>query len=180
MNKRNLLIVCGIVIVVIAAILVWKNCYKWQNNAVGSEYSDYKSIEYVINGQKVRLGNEVRYFGNDLKTDLDGDGREDIVFLVTHHPGGTGTFYYAVGAINTESGYVGTDGYSMGDRISPQSINVSTNPVHKNVIVVNYADRAPGEPMAAFPTVGRSAYIKLDRASMMWGIVVPNFEGESR
>ncbi len=157
--------------------------------------ADYKSAAYMINGARVQLTNGVaetaaapgsaskvitRYFGDELKTDLNDDGREDIVFLLTQETGGSGTFFYAVAALATPTGYAGSDGYLLGDRIAPQNIVLSENPRHKNVIVVNYADRAPGEPMTTRPSMGKSAYLKLDPASMQWGIVVPNFEGESR
>jgi hypothetical protein len=48
------------------------------------------------------------------------------------------------------------------------------------VIVVNYADRAPNEPMTAQLHVGKGVYLKLDLETMQWGIVAPDFEGESR
>jgi len=115
-----------------------------------------------------------------LITDLNGDGREDVAFLITQETGGSGTFFYVVGALNTENGYIGSDGYLLGDRVAPQNINVSQNPNHKYVIVANYADRAPGEPMTTRPSIGKSAYLKLDVERMQWAIVVPDFEGESR
>ena len=121
-----------------------------------------------------------RYFGNELKTDLNGDGREDIAFILTQERGGSGTFFYAVAVLNTEDGYVGSDGYFLGDRIAPQSTNLSPHPRHKNVVVFNYVDRKPGEPMTAIPSVGKSVYLKLDPVIMQWGIVEPDFEGESR
>lgn len=157
--------------------------------------TDHKNAEYSIAGTWVTLVNgqsvseaapgsasqiTTKYFGNELKTDLNGDGQIDIAFLITQDGGGTGTFYYVVGALNTEAGYVGSDGYLLGDRIAPQNMQISPNPRHKNVIVANYADRNPGEPITARPSVGKSAYLKLDTASMQWGIVEPNFEGESR
>ncbi|MEK7462398.1 MAG: hypothetical protein AAB618_02385 [Patescibacteria group bacterium] len=158
------------------------------------EASDYKDAEYRIEGTLVQLTDGVSvmdaapgssskittsYFGNEFMTDLNGDGREDIVFLLTQDTGGSGTFYYAVAALNLEEGYVGSDGYLLGDRIAPQSIETSPNPRHKSVVVVNYADRAVGEPMTTQPSVGKSVYLKLDSSDMKWGIVEPNFEGES-
>ena len=122
----------------------------------------------------------VRYYGNELKVDLNSDGREDIVFIVTEDTGGSGLFYYAVTALRTDEGYIGSDGYLLGDRIVPQGIELSKNPRHVGVVVVNYADRKPGEPMTAQPSVGKSAYIKIDPKAMQWGIVVADFEGESR
>lgn len=157
--------------------------------------TDYKDAAYVIEGKRVQLVHGIatteaapgaasqivtRYFGNELKTDLDGDGREDIAFVLTQETGGSGVFFYAVVALNTDHGYVGSDGYFLGDRIAPQSTNVSQNPRHKDVVVFNYADRAPGEPMSARPSVGKSVYLKLDPANMQWGIVEPGFEGEAR
>ena len=154
-----------------------------------------KDATYVIEGKVVTVKNGVsemeimpgsaskiitRYFGNELKTDLDGDGPDDVAFLLTQEGGGSGTFFYAVAALNTNAGYIGSDGYPLGDRIAPQSTNLSPNPRHKYVIVVNYADRAPGEPMTTRPSVGKSAYLKLSPATMQWGIVEPDFEGESR
>ncbi len=142
--------------------------------------SDYRDAEFVIDGTRVALGDSTRYFGNELKMDLNDDGREDVAFIISHSGGGSGTFYYAVAALNTERGYVGSDGYLLGDRIAPQSTNVSPNPRHRGVVVFNYADRAEGEPMVASPSVGKSAYLKLNVDTMQWGIVEPDFEGEAR
>lgn len=156
---------------------------------------DHKNAEYLINGEMVQLVNGVsekeilpgseskvitKYFGNELQTDLNNDGREDIVFLLTQETGGSGVFFYVVSALNTKNGYIGSDGYFLGDRIAPQTTNLSQNPRHKNVVIVNYADRYPGEPMTTRPSLGKSAYIKLDTERMQWGIVLPDFEGESR
>ncbi len=156
--------------------------------------TDYKDAEFFLEGQRVKLSGGVseteaapgsaskittRYFGNELKTDLNGDGREDVAFILTQNSGGSGTFFYAVAALNTERGYVGSDGYLLGDRIAPQSTELSPNPRHENVVVFNYADRAEGEPMTAQPAVGKSTYLKLDPDSMQWGIVEPDFEGEA-
>lgn len=143
--------------------------------------SDYKAATYIIEGQPTVIdGTTTRYFGNELKTDLNGDGREDVAFLVTHSPGGSGTFYYVVGAVQDADGrYQGTDGYFLGDRIAPQTTNVSQDPRHVRVIVVNYADRAAGEPMTARPSIGKSAYLKLNPDTMQWGVVLSPEESQS-
>jgi hypothetical protein len=156
---------------------------------------DYKDATYVIERAPVTLADGyaesetapgsaskvlTRYFGNEMHTDLNDDGREDVVFLLTQETGGTGTFFYAVAALDTEDGWVGSDGYLLGDRIAPQTTDLSQNPRHVNVVVINYADRAPGESMSAQPTEAKSAYLKLDIERMQWGIVVADFEGESR
>lgn len=155
---------------------------------------DHKNTTYIIDGQRTTLINGVaenkldpnseskmitRYFGNELITDLDGDGEDDIAFIVTQSAGGSGTFYYAVAAIKTSEGYIGSDGYLLGDRISPQTIDISHNPRHKNVVVFNYVDRKRDEPMSVVPTRGKSVYLKIVPESNQWAIVESDFEGES-
>ncbi len=191
--KKILLGIVVVVVLLVAAFYVF-NAYIY-NEKQAPTAADYKDAEYRIDGIPVQLIDGVseieaapgsasmivtRYFGNDYETDLNNDGRLDKVFLLTQEPGGSGVFYYVVAALNTERGYVGSDGYLLGDRIAPQTIEASPNPSHVNVIVANYADLGTGEAMTDEPSVGKSAYLKLDEASMMWGIVEPNFEGESR
>jgi hypothetical protein len=155
--------------------------------------NDYKNTKYIIDGNEIQLKDGyaestipqstskiiTRYFGNEFITDLNNDGLDDVVFILTQETGGSGTFYYAVGAINTYKGYVGSDGYYLGDRIAPQSIENSPNPRHKNVVVINYAERKNGEPMTTQPSEMKSVYLKIGQ-DKIWGIVIPDFEGESR
>lgn len=185
-------IVATLVILIIAFYALNSYIYNEKQAVVTA---DYKDVSYNIEGTIVQLKDGLseteaapgsasmittRYFGNEYKADLNNDGREDVVFLLTQETGGSGIFYYVVAALNTEGGYIGSDGYLLGDRIAPQTINTSPNPRHQNVIVANYADRALGEPMSTQPSIGHSAYLKLDTDSMTWGIVEPSFEGESR
>ena len=182
----------GIVVAAVGGFFAL-NTYIYNEKQTGA--ASYKDAAYYIDGTLVQLmGGEAqteavpgsatkiitKYFGNELEVDLNDDGRKDTVFLLTQTTGGSGTFYYAAAALNTPQGYVGSDAYLLGDRVAPQTTELSQNPRHKNVVVINYADRAPGEPMTAQPSVGKSAYIKLDPETMQWGIVEPNFEGESR
>ena len=188
----------GATVIVAVAVLVGGCSPHSENQSQGPAAvpgTEYKNAEYMIEGQRIRLTNGLaeadtspgsasrivtRYLGNELKTDLNDDGREDVVFLLTQQRGGSATFFYAVAALNTEAGYLGSDGYLLGDRIAPQTTLVSRNPRHKNVVVVNYQDRRPDEPMTTQPSVGKSVYLKLDPEAVRWGVVVPGFEGESR
>lgn len=131
--------------------------------------SDYRDATYQINGRSVTLKNGLseiqiapntssklvtRYFGNAAEGDINSDGQPDIVFLVTQSGSGSGTFFYAVAALNVGTGYQGTNAVLLGDRIAPQ-----TTVIDNGKIVVNYADRAPGEPMTTAPSVGVSKYL---------------------
>ena len=162
--------------------------------------ADYRDAEYMIQGERVRLTGGIseketvpgsasktitRYFGNEVRHDLDDDGREDVVFLLTQETGGSGIFYYVVAALNTERGYVGSEAFLLGDRIAPQTTHMdegitSRGTNRQNVIVVNYAVRLPGEPFTVRPSLGKSIWLKLDPATMQFDEVAKNFEGESR
>jgi hypothetical protein len=133
---------------------------------------DYKNTIYTIEGRRIELTDGVseieaapgsaekittRFFGNEVIADLNGDEIPDIAFLLTQTSGGTGTFYYIVAALQTDGGgYAGTNGILLGDRIAPQ-----TTEFRDGRIIVNYADRKPGEPFATVPSVGKSAYFIL-------------------
>lgn len=131
----------------------------------------HKDISVEIEGQVVKLANGVaeteaapgsaskivtRYFGNEAAGDLNADGNADIAFLITQSRGGSGTFFYVVAALRTATGYAGTNAVLLGDRIAPQTTQVANGE-----LTVNYADRKPGEPMVASPSVGVSKYLKI-------------------
>lgn len=152
---------------------------------------DFRDVTFWVSGEPVTLVNGVaqaqtalggasittiRYFGNEIIHDIDGDGIDDVVFLITQETGGSGTFFYAVGALKRDSGYTGTHAVYVGDRIAPQNISKGEG----RQVIVNYADRAPGEPFTTPPSVGKSLYLLLDPKILEFGEVVQNFEGESR
>ena len=151
---------------------------------------DHRNAEYVIDGKRVQLIDGVseveaapgsamkivtRYFGNELRKDLNDDGREDVAFLVTQETGGTGIFFYVVAALASDAGYRGSQGLLLGDRIAPQT----TESGNQNIVIVNYADRAPDEPFTAQPTIAKSIWLLLNPTTMQFGEVTKDFEGEA-
>lgn len=121
------------------------------------------------------LEGKTSYFGNELKADVDGNGRMDSVFYITNQPGGSGTFYYVVATLDTDKGSISSKPVLVGDRIAPQTINKGTG----RIVIVNYADRAPGEPFTVRPSFGKSLYLLLDPKTLQFGEVAQNFEGEA-
>jgi heat shock protein HslJ len=155
-----------------------------------AETADYKNSEYTIAGRAIRLVDGIneapaapgsaakivtRYFGNEARGDLNGDGRDDVAFLLTQETGGSGTFFYAVAALAADTGFVGSHAVLLGDRIAPQTSQIRPD----GVIVVNYAGRASGDSLASPPSVGKSIWLKLDPATLQFGEVVQNFAGEA-
>ena len=170
--KRNMLILCGIIgIVAILGIVAWRAdiAQAPQNGQTPVQAADgYKNATYVFDGAPITLADGkaeseiapgsasklvTQYFGNEAMGDLNNDGVPDIAFLVTQQGGGSGTSYYVVVALKTKNGYQGTNAILLGDRIAPQ-----TTEIKNGVITVNYAERKPGQPMAAQPSVGVSRH----------------------
>ncbi len=132
---------------------------------------DVRNATYIIDHQTVSLVGGVsqlsdtassvdaavtRYFGNGASGDLNGDGRDDQAFLLTQEAGGSGTFFYIAAVLDSKKGLKSLETVFLGDRIAPQSTEIKDG-----LIIVNYADRNPGEPMSARPSLGVSRYFKV-------------------
>lgn len=126
------------------------------------EAENYQSISYQLAGEEISLGETYRYFGNEIRKDLDGDGQEDIAFLVSQN-----TRFYLAGALSRDDGYKGTSLVMLGDNVHPQ--NTESGPGRD--VIVNLADERG---------VGKSLYLRLDQENLEFGEVVQNFEGETR
>ena len=148
------------------------------NPAVEAQHqSNHKNATYQIEGQAVTLVDGLsemdfapgsagklvtRYFGNEAIADLNGDGYDDVAFLLTQNSGGSGTFFYVVVALQSGSAYLGTNAVMLGDRIAPQ-----TTGIENGVVIVNYADRNPGEPFSIQPSLGVSKYLKVVETTLV-------------
>ena len=200
MDKK--IIVTSAILLLIAAAIVLLNVDSAKEDKSATNQvlvSDYKNTSYIIEGEAVTLRNGIseveaapgsasmvstRYYGNEIEHDLNEDGREDTLFLITQETGGSGTFFYLVAALQTPTGYVGSHAFLLGDRIEPKSISIdegmTTNGTHRqNVVVVDFTTRAADEPFTAEPTTDMNIWLKLDPESMQFGEVAQDFEGES-
>jgi hypothetical protein len=143
---------------------------------------DARNSTFTINNKPVTLVNGLseesipnssskittRYFGNEAKGDLNGDGLEDQAFLVTQDTGGSGLFYYAVVSLKTPNGYRTTNAFFIGDRIAPQTLEIHPDSME---LYVNYAERKLGEPMTASPSVGVTKLLKVSSDGVLEGLM---------
>jgi hypothetical protein len=96
-------------------------------------------------------------FDSPAYGDLDGGGDIDAAVILVYQTGGSGTFYYIAAAIKRADGYQGTNAILLGDRVIPQAVRIQNR-----VIIVDFMDRGPAEPMAATPTINVRKYAYLD------------------
>jgi hypothetical protein len=177
-KKIAVIFACVVVLAVLAGFYFFnqKEGNLPENSSIPPS-ADYKNATYEIDGRSIvladgysemEIGPEsaskliTKYFGNKSSGDINGDGMEDEAFLLFQESGGTGTFFYAVAAIKVDGGYLGTNGIFLGDRIAPQ-----TTQIENGQIIINYADRNPGEPMTARPSLGVSKYLLFENGKLI-------------
>lgn len=167
----------AIAVIVFIGFFAFNSYIYKEKQGDGGFQKGYKDSTYTIDGQSVTLVNGMsevevapgsaskiitRYFGNEAEGDLNGDGVSDIAFLLTQTGGGSGTYYFVVVGLKTDTGYTGTNAILLGDRIAPQ-----TTEIRDGKLIVNYADRNAGEPMTARPSMGVSKYLEISQGVLV-------------
>lgn len=125
---------------------------------------DPMKVAYVIDSKGPAFNDEISIFGGATTGDLNGDGKTDAAVILVQQPGGSGTFYYVAAAINTGKGYAPTNAILLGDRIAPQTLEIT-----KGVVIANFADRKPEEPFTTKPSIGKSLYAKIVGGKLVEG-----------
>jgi len=105
-----------------------------------------------------------------LYIDLNDDGQKDAVLILRQQTGGSGTFYYLAVALSNVTASERSDvasgpvveSYFLGDRIKVEQVSFVDNE-----IVVNYLDRADGQPMAVQPVVRLSKKFKFSSEKLI-------------
>ncbi len=114
-----------------------------------------------------------QYSGNDVKYDFNSDGKQDEAFILTQQTGGTGVFYYLAASINSDTGYHGSEGFFLGDRISPQKVEMSSG----GVIVVKYLERLISASFVDKPTTSKTVWFKFDSAEKKFNEIPQPYTG---
>ncbi|MFH1151897.1 MAG: META domain-containing protein, partial [Nanoarchaeota archaeon] len=86
----------------------------------------------------------------------------------------SGTFYYAVLAINNNGIYQATETMFLGDRIAPQTIEIQDGHA-----LYNFTERKANEPMSTQPSMGKSVWIYYNKETNEIGQWIKDFEGEA-
>jgi hypothetical protein len=123
---------------------------------------DGKSEEQIPNSSTVIKSFNFNTPVEGSLTDFTGS-KPDASFILVQDTGGSGIFYYVVASMAANEGYIGTNGILLGDRISPQNMQITTD----KTILVNYADRPEGAPMTDQPSVGVSKYFEIQGAKLV-------------
>ena len=124
------------------------------------EFDMSDGVAVIPPSQGSATANTLRLIGVPVMGDSDGDGNPDAALLVQHDPGGSGTFYYAVVAVNDGGSYRASNALLLGDRIEPRAVEFADGR-----FVYTYAERKPGDPMSARGTVEESVTVTVDNSA---------------
>lgn len=80
------------------------------------------SSAMIANG--AALSGMPQYFGKEARGDLNGDGKEDIAFLIPRNDDGKDPIYYMAAALAGEKGYVGTNLIFLGSKVEPKELTI--------------------------------------------------------
>ena len=124
------------------------------------EFAMSDGVAVIPPSQGSETANTLRLIGAPVMGDSDGDGNPDAARLVQHDPGGSGTFYYAVVAINDGGSYRASNALLLGDRIEPRAVEFADGR-----FVYTYAERKPGDSMSERGTVEKSVTVTVDNSA---------------
>ena len=170
--RKELIIGILSCLLVIGCIFSFDNDKMDEAGVIPASVTDPLNTTYIIEGQKIRLidgrseiettpGSATKVitsaFGKPVYGNIDGEGNTDAALILTHDPGGSGTFYYVAAALNVNGSYLGTRAILLGDRVNVRNISV-----RNGLIIADYADHRLGEPMTATPSVGKSKHLILE------------------
>lgn len=124
-----------------------------------------KMIPFNFDAQTFTLDDQTWEFSNGAAVNADATDKAIIgertlntqgnkaAAIITDEPGGSGIFFYVVGASQTDSGEVYSKPVLLGDRIKYESLAVSDD----GIIEVTYFDRNPKDPMTIEPSVKKTS-----------------------
>ena len=124
------------------------------------EFDMSDGVAEIAPSQGSGTANTLRLIGVPVLGDSDGDGNPDAALLVQHDPGGSGTFYYAVVAINDGGSYRASNAVLLGDRIEPRAVEFTDGR-----FVYTYAERKPGDAMSERGSVEKSVTVTVDNST---------------
>lgn len=99
----------------------------------------------------------VTLYGEPAYGDIDGDGDDDALVILTYQSGGSGTFYYGALAWYERGTYTGTDTVLLGDRIA-----VDTYEIRGGIGHIEYRTYREDETFVDEPTLSQAIKVELN------------------
>lgn len=139
-----------------------------RDQVLNATYFIEKHAVRLVNGRAeapaapgAAAGSTTVLVGEPVLGDVDGNGHDDAALFLVRQSGGSGTFYYLAAALSKQSTCQGTNAVFLGDRISPKQIHID-----KGMIIADFVDRRPDQPMTEPPAINRRLSFILKEGSL--------------
>ena len=151
--------------------------------------SDPRNTSYILDDTSVTLADGIaeaqaapgsaskvvtRIWGEPTVADLNDDGLDDALLILTRETGGSGTFFYLAAAVASPQGYSGTSGMLLGDRIKPDSVSVRDGEA-----TLSYMTHGADQSFAEEPAMEKVRHVILSTDGLHLVEVARDFEGEA-
>lgn len=123
---------------------------------------DFGNQTFDVDGLKLEFNNGTYSYtsketgtqtGSIAQTSTSPSGQNGAAIMISN-PGGSGTFYYLIGAVKANNKVIYSSPVALGDRIIIESLTVTDPSENDNgIITVDYLDRGPNDPMSTTPTI---------------------------
>jgi len=133
--RRSSKVSVGIVAVVV--IIIAATFYEQKNGATLKRLADGANTTMVATVIKTVPKIPDQYFDEgEAVGDLNGDGKEDIAFLLPRDDGAENNIYYLTASLKTDGGHVGTNLIFLGGKVEPKNLSIVDG-----IINIEYMDR---------------------------------------
>lgn len=122
-----------------------------KNEGPNTSNFDFSNQKFSINGRAIASD-----FSHMASVSISRSGLRGAVIL-RDQPGGSGTFYYLVGATKKDNQISYSQPMLLGDRLKISSMTVNDPEAHDNgEIVVEYIDRSANTPLGQKPSIKKT------------------------
>lgn len=143
-SKKLLIILAGFVLILIALFVLQQIILK---NAQPSY--NFNRQSYSIDSQQLIVGQDTK-----ITNQTTNPSKTRGAAILIDNPGGSGTFYYLLGAMQKENQIAYASPILLGDRIKIISVTVDDPQKYDNgIVTVKYLDRKENATMTDTPTV---------------------------
>lgn len=165
---KTVLLVSSLIAIILVGAVVSRTRYSKTSYATTPNPSleavapfDFENQTVVVDTTEMEFS-KGSYSGNGHAATISGRAASAngsrAAAIMTDSPGGSGTFYYIIGASIEKGTKVFSKPMLLGDRVKILSVTVLDPGAHDfGEIMVSYDEREPNEPMAAEPTDPKTA-----------------------